>query len=443
MSRISLFILLTISALAFAAERTVHLTIYNNDLAVVREVRAVSIDGSELSIADVAERMDPTSVKLSIPGATVIEQNYEYDLVNQQRLLERRLGERIDVVLEKGEIVSGKLLTPGSWGIVLETEKEMRLLQGGIQQILIPGNSQGMYLRPTLVWQLAGDTKGKKSAELSYTTNGISWSAEYIGVLSAKGDKLDFNGWVDINNQSGATYPDANLKLIAGDVNRVQPNYYLRAKNELTMIQQQTMDAGAAQFEERGLFEYHLYELQRPSTVSDRQRKQISLLSAPTVTYEKVLNYPISQGNKKVSVTVKFKNDKASGIEQPLPAGRVRLFQAEASGNREFVGEDRIEHTGIGNEVKLNVGNAFDVTGETVMDDERRISDRVNEADWKVTLKNSKSEAVTVVASWQSGGEIRDPSVTPVKKSAHLHEFTVTIPARGETKVTFTVRNKW
>ncbi|MDK9700883.1 MAG: hypothetical protein OEM52_12115 [bacterium] len=442
MSRISLFVILTITALAFAAERTVHLTIYNNDLAVVREVREVTIASNQLSIADVAERMDPTSVKLSIPGATVIEQNYEYDLVNQQRLLERRLGERIDVVLEKGELVSGKLLTPGSWGIVLETEKEMRLLQSGIQQILIPGNSQGMYLRPTLVWQLAGDTKGKKSAELSYTTNGISWSAEYIGVLAAKGEQLDFNGWVDINNQSGATYPDANLKLIAGDINRVQPERMYRAKGGMAM-QTMAMDEAAPQFEERGLFEYHLYELQRPSTVSDRQRKQISLLSAPTVKYEKQLSYQISQGNKKVSVTVKFKNEKASGIEQPLPAGRVRLFQAEVSGNREFVGEDRIDHTGIGNEVKLNVGNAFDVVGETVMEEERRISDRVNEADWKVTLKNSKKEAVTVIASWQSGGEIREPSITPVKKSAHLHEFTVTIPARGESKLTFTVRNKW
>ncbi len=434
---------LCLPVVAFGADREVHLTIYNQDMAVVREVRNVDVgDGNSLSISDVAASIDPTSVKLSLTNGYVVEQNFEYDLVSQERLLERRLGEQVDVLLQEGGVVSGKLLTSSSWGMVLETPKELRLIESGVRQILLPGNSQGLYIKPTLVWKLDGRAKGKQSVELSYTTNNISWTAEYIAVLAPSGGKLDMQGWVDINNNSGASYPDANLKLIAGDIHRVEQNEraYPTAYGAAKM---QAMDmAPSPQFEQRDLFEYHLYELQRPSTVGDRERKQISLLTANEIPYKQKFAYNIQPQNKQVEVTIEFKSDKSSGLEIPLPAGRVRIFQSEASGNREFVGEDRIKHTPVDSDVKLKVGNAFDVTAETVQLKYRQITDRVRETDYKVTLKNSKPSDVTVIATQNSYGEwsIRDATIEPTDKSATEKEFTVKVPARGETVFTYTLR---
>ncbi len=438
---ILLGLLLTLPVIA--AERSIHLTVYNNDIAVVREVRDVTIDdGNKISISDVAANIDPTSVKLSLSNGYVIEQNFEYDLVSQERLLQRRLGEQVDIVMQEGNVVSGKLLTSSGWGIVLETAKEMRIIQSGIRQILVPGNSEGLYMKPTLIWHIDNRGKSNQSAELSYTTNGISWAAEYIAVLPPSGNKLDLQGWVDINNNSGGSYPNANLKLIAGDVNRVQDmNRMYKARGGMAM--EMAVDAAPSpQFEQRNLFEYHLYELQRPSSINDRERKQISLLTAANVPYSQEYRYDIQPGNKQVSVKVLFKSDKPSGLEIPMPAGRVRLFQAETSGNREFIGEDRIDHTPINSDVKLTVGNAFDVTAETIQKKYRQISVGVTETDYQVILKNRKASDVTVIATARSGGEwsIRDATIAPVEKSASEQEFTVRIPAMGEKKFSYTLR---
>lgn len=424
--------------LAFA--RDTYLTIYNDNLAVVREIREVQInENRELVFSDVAGLIDPTSVKLSIPGVEVLEQNYEYDLINNEKLLQNRLGQNVEFILEKGDIVSGKLLTASSWGTVIETSNGLRIIQSGIQQVLLSGTTEGMFLKPTLIWLLDKQPKGKVSAELTYITNGVNWKAEYVLVLRNKTPKLDLQGWVDIQNNSGADYPNSTIKLIAGTIHRIQQPPYVGYLDRAQIMMEKT---AGSQFEERQMYEYHLYELQRKTTLSDKQNKQISLLTVNQIPYTQEYHYLAVLENKRVQTKILFKNNKESGLNIPLPAGRMRIFQEEASGNREFVGEDAISHTPTNAEIALTVGDAFDIVGETVQLNYKNITNRITETDYRVELRNSKKQDVLIKVIIKGYGEwsIVRSSDDVENISAQEKQIKVNVGANAKKIITYTIR---
>jgi hypothetical protein len=282
----------------------------------------------------------------------------------------------------------------------------------------------------------------RREAQISYLTTGLSWHAEYVAVIAADDRAMSWAGWVSLENTSGTDYPEAKLKLVAGDVNRVQDEFQAMAKNRLTAAS--VMAERAPQFEEQSFFEYHLYSLARPTTLADRETKQLALFPTAGVTADKQFTYDRRRHPTKVRVTMEFKNSQAAGLGMALPKGKVRVYKEDKSGAQEFVGEDRIDHTAKDEHVRVTIGDAFDVVGEYRQTDTRRINDREMETSHEVKLRNRKSERVTVKIVEPAWGDWRvtASSQTHVKKDASTIEFTVQLAPDEEKIVTYTIRTK-
>jgi len=434
---------------AAPAERQVALTIYNNDLALVKDRRTLDFGSgrTELRFTDVAAQIDPTSVSFTTvddPGAArILEQNFQYDLVSADRLLQKYIDAPLEVVLKDGKLHAGTLLSFDGAALVLkEGDGLVSLERGQVAEIRYGKAPGGLLTRPTLEW-LLDSRGGTHPAELRYLTSGISWHAEYVGVANAANDRLELSGWVSLDNHSGVTYPDATLKLVAGDVRKV-PEAPERVPRVMAAKALVASEAGA-QFEEEGFFEYHLYTLQRPATVADREIKQLSLFPATSLKCRKVFTYDGSRDPKKVRVTLEAKNSKEAGLGIPLPKGKVRVYQEDASKSLQFAGEDMIDHTPKDEMLRLYVGDAFDVVGERRQVDTRRISDRANESSYEIKIRNHKAEPVTVVVVEHAWGDwtVTQKSHEFHKKDSSTFEFEVDVPANGETVVTYTVRQTW
>jgi hypothetical protein len=290
------------------------------------------------------------------------------------------------------------------------------------------------------VWETYSQAGGEQLCQVTYMTNGINWKADYVMVVAENDAQVDLTGWVTLDNQSGATYKDAKLKLIAGDVNRVQEEA-LPKMGALAMV----ADAAAPEqgFEEKSFFEYHLYTLGRPTTIRQAQTKQVSLLAASGVPAKKVFVYNGSRMGKKVEVRMEFENSKENNMGMPLPKGKVRAFKADSDGSLEFVGEDSIDHTPKDEEIRILLGNAFDLVGERSQVDFKELTfKRVTEQTWEIKLRNHKEEPVTIKVVEPVWGEwdVTQASHDHRKKDASTLEFDVEVPADGEAVVTYTVR---
>jgi hypothetical protein len=428
--------------------RDISVTVYNENLGLVHEERTIAIPSgrSELRCDDVAAQLDPTSVHL-VPaddGAfQVLEQNFQYDLINSDRLLERSLHAAVQVLGRHGEVVDGRLLSFDAGSLVLETRDGVKMLdRGQLRELSVPSLPGGLISRPTLSWLIECPSPGDRRTRLSYLTGGLSWHAEYVAVINAADDGLSLAGWVSIENRSGASYPDAKLKLVAGDVHRVAPRYGPERPGARMLMQ---MDAAAApQFEERRFFEYHLYDLQRRTTIADLETKQVAFFEPAAVSrVQKQYKFDPWRGPK-VSAAVEFKNTKESGLGMPLPAGTVRVYKQDEDGTAEFVGEDRIGHTPQDESMRLAVGNVFDVVAEIKAADYRRLSDSVTETAYEISVRNRKPEAITILVLEHPVGdwEILRPSHEYTRKDAFTVEFPVEAPAGGEVKVTYRVRTR-
>ncbi len=452
----------------------VQISVFNNDLALVRERRDVSLEKgvSRTAFTDVAARIDPSSVHLTFPdisgSCSVLEQNFEYDLVSREKLLEKYIGQ--EIVLErpagrdgeKKERINGTLLST-SGGIIVGSGDRILLDPSG--EISLASLPDGLVLKPTLSWLLKSDVSGKREAELAYLTNGIGWNADYVAVLGRDDKGLTLTGWVTVNNQSGASYRDARVKLVAGDVNRAAPAGARMAKG---MMMDAAMPAAAPQFEERSFFEYHQYTLQRPATIRDNEIKQIEFTGAVGVKAEKGYVYDgaaqFRQGSydyqswtradrnygtasdRKVSVTVSFKNGRENNLGIPLPAGRVRMYKEDTDGALEFIGEDAIDHTPKDEAIRASLGNAFDIVGERTQTDFRSGSDWCEES-FSITLRNHKDTPVPVTVvehlyRWSSW-KITARSSDFRKRDSRTVEFPVNVPANGSATVTYTARYWW
>jgi hypothetical protein len=300
---------------------------------------------------------------------------------------------------------------------------------------------EGLITRPTLIWKVEGATGKKADIELSYMTAGMSWHAEYVAVVDAGDKAMDLSGWVSVDNRSGADYPEARLKLVAGEVHRAMPPPMPFA-GQADQVMERAIQG--KQFVERGLFEYHIYVLERPTTIADQEIKQISLFAPAHAPVKKILEYDGMVSADQVKVTLETENKEAVGLGFPLPAGTVRAFKADEDGRLEFVGEDRIDHTPRGEKVRIKMGAAFDVKGERIVTDHRRISDRVYEETVEIKLRNHKQERVeiVVVEHPQGSWEILESTHPHEKKEAFKIEFKVTVAPDKEEIVRYRVRIK-
>jgi len=427
-------------------QKSVAITVYNNNLGVVKDVRTLDITSgiSTIKLTDVAQYIDPTSVHIGIEGE-VLEQNFQYDLVSMDKILNKYLDKSIQLVNQKGELIEGILLTSSSNKIVLQKKDGGLLLLSDVSDYQISVNAlpEGLITKPTLVWMVNSSKSGKQDVEVSYQTSGMNWHTEYVAVLNKNDDKLDLNSWVSVENKSGTTYKNAKLKLVAGDVNLVQPQYNNRRyKGEMVMA----MDAMQPQFEEKEFFEYHIYNLQRQTTLSNNETKQVSLFEASDVKankkyYYKGGSYYGNSANRKVSVIIEFENSKANNLNVPMPKGKVRVYKSDGDA-LEFIGEDLIDHTSKNEKVKLKIGEAFDIVVNDVQTENKRISDRVSEQEYEITIKNKKNESIVVDVERSLGlnWTVLNSSLDYKKIDSQNILFKVPVKAEGETVLKYKVR---
>lgn len=435
----------------YAQEKEVALTVYNNDLALVKDSRELQLENGKqsLSFQDVAARIDPTSVRfvsLTAPDKlAVLEQNFEFDLINTQKLMQKYVDQQVTVIT-KENTYSGKLLSAAQSEIMLqEAGGKIRVInQSAILNLEFPQLPSGLITRPTLVWQIDSRKAGPHKTELSYLTEGISWHAEYVAVSQNEDTELELSGWVSIENRAGATFPNARLKLVAGEVNRVQEaRMRPRAGYKMNAM---AVEAAAPQFEEKAFFEYHLYTLQRPATVKDNQIKQISLFPTTTAKVTKLYTFDGQNFGDKVRVNLEFKNSKSAGVGMPLPAGKIRVYKAdEADNSLEFIGEDKIKHTPKDEKVRVFLGNAFDIVGERKQTNRKNLGKRSREESWEIEIRNHKDQdiQVTVIEHAWGDWEIRQSTIPHAKKDANTFEFKLSVPKNSEATLNYTILTRW
>ena len=434
-------------------QKSIAVTVYNQNFGVIKDVREIEISSgiSEIKITDVAQLIDPTSVHIKLDGE-VIEQNYQYDLVSLDKILRKFVNQNIRLISETNEIVKGKLLSAMGGQIVLEKP------EGGL--VMLPNVNkyrfsvdylpEGLITQPTLIWQVNSNSSGKQDVELSYQTKGMNWHAEYVVVLNEDDTELDLNSWVSVDNKSGATYKNAKLKLVAGDINLIQ-NINLRGGRQ-DMYMMTKSSVSNQQFQEKTFFEYHIYNLKRPTTLSNNETKQISLFEASNVAAKKKYFYGSTsnrwywnqQGQRKVAVIVEFENSEEYGLGVPMPKGKVRVYKSDGE-SLEFIGEDLIDHTPKKEKIKLKIGDAFDIVAEEVQTENTQISTKVWEQEFEITFKNRKNENVVIEVERNLGTnwDILKTSIDYKKIDAFRVTFSVPVKADSETKLTFRVRYRY
>lgn len=439
------------------------LTVYNQGFAVVRDWREIFLprEVKEVRFVDVAARIDPTSVRFRSltdqPGTTVLEQNFEYDLVNPDRLLEKFIDREISVTTQDDVVYDGTLLGVDRNRLVMAPKEGPAVTivrRDNIRQIDFPELPANFITQPTLVWLIQARQARTHEVEVSYITEGISWSADYTLVASPDEKLSDLSGWVTLDNRSGMTYSGATLQLMAGDVRRVQEEAKgLRARPMATYDMM-----GGAPFEEKPFFEYHLYTLPRPTTIKDRQTKQIELLSAESVPVKKEYVYAGWKGvprrrsddpsspecNKKVQVFLEIVNSEENRMGMPLPAGRIRVYKTDTDGTLQFIGEDRIDHTPKDEKIRVYVGDAFDIVGKRVQTDFRKVSQRVHEESFRIHIRNHKAEDVVVQVvekMWRwSDWKILQSSHDWEQVDSSTVQFPLQVPSDGSAELTYTVQ---
>lgn len=435
----------------------VEVTVYNNNLGLIKETRPVVLPGGtgELEFMDVASHIQPSTVHVaspdSFPGFSILEQRYEYDLVSEQRLLDEYVGRRIKIVdwnrhHDRKEVVEATLLS-NHQGQVYLIDGEIYLGHPGVK--VLPEPPERLIVRPTLTWLFHNEKPGPRKLQVSYLTENINWSADYVLLLDASDSHGDLSGWVTLDNRSGAQYTDARLKLVAGAVQRVTPSHPLRRDVMLHAAAQPEADA----FREESFFEYHLYDLERPTTIRDQQTTQIRLIETAGLDVDKELlvtappalftrRYQDAHPRQPVHVYISFKNDEGNRPGMPLPAGIVRVYKEDTGGSQQFIGEDRIEHTPEGESVRIRVGEAFDVVSERTQKDYRQITSSLHESGWEISLRNRKKESVRigVLERFSGNWEVLDHSHPYTRIDAFTIRFDVEVPAEQAVTVKYRIR---
>lgn len=443
-------------------QQSVAVTIYNENLALVKETRKVRLDSglNRLALREVSGRMQPETAQLrsvSHPGAfTLLEQNFDFDLLTPAKLLEKNVGRTVRLIKTHpttgAESIESAQVLSANNGVVLKVGNRIETgIPGRLVFDDVPDNLRD---RPTLVMQLDNDKATEQTLELSYLSGGLAWRADYVAELNGDDNALYLNGWVTLTNQSGTSYPNAKLQLVAGDVHRARREMAVAAAPAGHVMKDKLAESRMVQ---EALFEYHLYTLNRPTTISDNQTKQVSLLNAAAVPVNKEFlltgndyYYRLSFGDlgqkMKIGVFIEFTNQESAGLGMPLPKGVVRVYKKDQSGNAQFVGEDRIDHTPKNEKLRLKLGDAFDVTADKKQTDfrKRESSDKyvyAFESSYEIVLKNAKREAVTVTVQEPVPGDWKmlDETHKHDKAAAGTARWRVPVPANGSTTLRYRV----
>jgi hypothetical protein len=463
-----------ILALAFsfcaAAEPALEITVYNADLALVKDRRGIDLPKGRSSLPweGVAQTLDPSSASFSCPGARMLEQNYRYDLVSREVLLQKYLGRDVTLVRET-QSQDGRTVSTETTGRILSLEGERitslesggKILLDPPGRVVLPSLPEGLLVHPTLVLDVQSPEGGRAAAELRYLCHGLSWRADYIAVLDSMDRSMDLDGLVTLVNRSGTSFHDANLKLVAGDVNLIPDNPRPQAATKAFLARGAgaTMDEAAPAFAEQGLLEYHLYSLGRPATLLDNEQKQIGLLSARgSAVHERFVfdeslasrywwwnRDPDTRDGRKLAVIVDVENKESNRLGTALPKGKVRVYKADASGQLQFVGEDEIDHTPRDETLHLSLGQAFELRGKRVVESSSTTGSEKTET-VAVTLRNAKDLAVVAeVVEHQNWPlwKVEESSQPYLKSDASTIVFKVPVPARGEATVRYTYWASW
>ena len=436
------------------AQAGVAVTIYNENLALVRDQRSVEFKKgiSDLAFLDVSGRIRSETSLLQVAGGGVgmLEQNFDFDLLTPEKLLEKSVGGKVRIAVwnhatETEDMVEAEVLSVAG-GVVLKMGDQIVTdIPGRIIYDKVPSN---LRARPTLVMKVDSGVEGKRVVELQYLTGGLSWKADYVASLSADEKQLNLTGLVTLTNQSGVTYHNAKLQLVAGDLNLVQKAF--RESGGLMPVEfDRSDDSGLKQ---ESLFEYHLYSLERPTTIAENQTKQVVMLTGAGIGVKKEYRFGgITNGYTSVmgdralvnaSVRISFSNTEAGGLGMPLPKGIVRVYKNDSKGQAIFVGEDRVEHTPKGEDVTLTLGKAFDVTARARQTELSKISNKVYESAYEVEFKNAKNEEVevTLVEAVPGDWKVLRESVAGTKINAQQMQWKIKVPANGKTIFTYRVR---
>jgi hypothetical protein len=439
-------------------------TVYNSNIALVRDVRNLTVPNGRfrLKLMDIAATVNPATVhfrSLNEPDKLgVIEQNYEYDLLEPAKLLHKYVGKEVTLTrayMENGstkrEDIKATLLADNN-GPVWKIGNDIVTGMYG-ETYRFPEVPANLFDRPTLLMSLENSGSRKQQIEASYLAGNLSWNSDYVLTVGREDKAADLDGWVTLVNNSGTAFHNARLQLVAGDLNRIQPPAAAPMEREMAM----TKAVRAQQFAQENFSEYHLYTLGRKTSVEDKETKQISLLQGSGIPLEKHFvvsgqNFyyrnqqnPGSPLKDNVMVFYRFKNDEKSGLGMPMPAGNVRVYQKDSKGNILFVGEDRIDHTPKDEMLNIHIGNAFDVISERKQTDYKRVDTHTWEMEFEITLRNHKDSAITVEVNEPIGGdwEMVNSTHKYTKTAAWAAQFNVPVAANGTSVLKYRIRARW
>jgi hypothetical protein len=446
--------------------RNVNITVYNSNIGLVRETRSLQLPAGRVALrfADVAAQIRPETVHLAsltqANALSILEQNYQYDLLNPSKLLDKYVGKEVTLVMRR-YVNSTEVLTPvvatllsNNGGQVWKIDGQIVINPSNIVETRFPDVPQNLVATPTLVWDVENSQTGGQTVEASYLTAGLNWKADYVLVVNANDTKGDLQGWVTLVNHSGIGFEDARLQLVAGDLNRVNE---MREMDYMAADVARVAGKAASEFKEQSFFEYHLYTLQRPASIREQETKQVSLIEATNfaLTKEFVINglagYYQSYNNpgqairEKVGVYMQFRNSQNNKLGMPLPAGTVRLYKQDDTGGQQLIGEDRIDHTPKDEDVRVKVGDAFDIVAERKQMDYKVVGRYLYDYAYEITIRNHKHEAVTVIVNEPIGGDwqMLSSSHEAEKTAAFAARFRIPVAKDGEVKLTYRVRVKY
>ena len=435
-------------------------TVYNSDIALIRDVRTLRLPRgiSELRFMDIAATVNPATVhfrSLSEPSQLgVLEQNYEYDLLEPEKLLRKYVGRDVTLVrmqqqggTTRTEEVTARLLSYNNapvWQIGGEIITGMHA-----DHIRFPELPENLYARPTLIWTLENGGATAHRVEAAYLAGKLSWAADYVLNVGRDDKAADLDGWVTLTNGSGTAFRNARLQFVAGDLNRVR-----EALGRMDMVSMRAAEAAARPMAQEAFSEYHLYTLGRKTTINNNETKQVSLLGGTDVpvhkryvvegqaVYYRNVQHPGAPLKDLVQVYYQFKNDARNGLGMPMPAGTVRVYQADSSGGVQFVGEDRVAHTPKDETLNLKIGNAFDVVCERNQIDFEKIAGSTYEVEYEITLRNHKALPITVEVNEPLGGtwQMLRSSHAWAKTAAWASQFTVPVAANGTAVLKYRIR---
>lgn len=445
-------------------QENIAIAIYNENLALIKDTRKVLLDQdvNRLAWRDVSAQIrSETAILRSLADSTkfqLLEQNFDFDLLTPAKLLEKYMGKEILVIRTN----SATGVETSETAIVLSTNEGVILkfndrIEAGVPgRLVFPGVPQNLRDKPTLLITLLSSKLGKQDLELSYLTQGLSWHADYVIALDETNHLLDLSGLVTLTNRSGIAYHNAKLQLIAGDVNQIQTESHVGRK----MMALTTEAADAMRMKQEPLFEYHLYTLQHPTTLLENQTKQVALMSATNIVFNKEYllqgtdyyysgKYDMLNQKHKINILINFRN-KGEALGIPLPKGIARVYKKDSQGNSQFVGEDHIDHTANNEVIRLQLGNAFDITADKIQTDFQQIASTMHHANifetaYQITLKNAKKETITVKVQEPIPGDwsVISESLPHVKLNAGLAEWQIPVAAESETKLNYRVRVKY